>query len=517
MRLLILFTFLTLAVCGQARPKDLRTAIDSLDYVLKHAEDDYARQRIKITGLEAKAVRFGDEQRCALYKQIGDEFRRFDVDSAIYYYTAALHHADCDSAMIRRIIWARSAIMPVNGRVIEALEQFETHPPKDGDKDFLAEYYGAGARLYAYLIDNTSDVAMKREYADKSMKYLQQQMSCLPTNSPMYQYNKAELYCFQGDFTLGAAQAQELLGRLTPSDHLFAKTAALLADYYSRLSGKEEEQLYYLALAAMSDVKSATLESTALQKLGVELHKRGDVDRSYAYLMKSLEDAVNTGSKLRVVESAEYLPLISDSFKMQERKYHYILMSFVMVLTLALGFTGFLIWRLRRSGRSNEALRHRLQDENDLKDEYIQKILTMCSMYIERMEEFNRLAGRKIKAGQVQDLYQMIESGKIMQEQAAQFYEIFDRAFFGIHPEFVAQVNKLMQPDKQIVLPQPDRLTPELRILAFLRLGIDDSARLAKFLGLSLNTIYTYRNKLKSRALNRETFEDEVRKIDHIG
>ena len=53
----------------------------------------------------------------------------------------------------------------------------------------------------------------------------------------------------------------------------------------------------------------------------------------------------------------------------------------------------------------------------------------------------------------------------------------------------------------------------ELRIVAFMRLGLDDSTQIAKFLGLSLNTIYTYRNKVKTRAINRDTFEKDVRNI----
>ena len=60
------------------------------------------------------------------------------------------------------------------------------------------------------------------------------------------------------------------------------------------------------------------------------------------------------------------------------------------------------------------------------------------------------------------------------------------------------------------------KLNTELRILAFLRLGIDDSEQIAQFLGLSLNTIYTYRNRLKSRAINRNTFDADVMKIGAI-
>ncbi len=46
-----------------------------------------------------------------------------------------------------------------------------------------------------------------------------------------------------------------------------------------------------------------------------------------------------------------------------------------------------------------------------------------------------------------------------------------------------------------------------------MRLGIVDSAQIARLLGLSLNTVYTYRNKLRSRAIDREHFESKVMNI----
>ena len=80
-------------------------------------------------------------------------------------------------------------------------------------------------------------------------------------------------------------------------------------------------------------------------------------------------------------------------------------------------------------------------------------------------------------------------------------------------PNFLVGLNRLLQPDKQLSLLPGDRLSPELRIAAFMRLGVTDSARLSQALGLSLNTIYTYRNRLKGRALDRDKFEENVAKV----
>ena len=57
------------------------------------------------------------------------------------------------------------------------------------------------------------------------------------------------------------------------------------------------------------------------------------------------------------------------------------------------------------------------------------------------------------------------------------------------------------------------RLTTELRILALIRLGISDNQEIADILRSSITTIYTYRSKLKARAVNKDSFEDDVRKI----
>ena len=50
-------------------------------------------------------------------------------------------------------------------------------------------------------------------------------------------------------------------------------------------------------------------------------------------------------------------------------------------------------------------------------------------------------------------------------------------------------------------------------MLALIRLGIQDNQKIADILRSSITTIYTYRSKLKSRALNKDTFEDDIRRI----
>ena len=92
----------------------------------------------------------------------------------------------------------------------------------------------------------------------------------------------------------------------------------------------------------------------------------------------------------------------------------------------------------------------------------------------------------------------------------------FDKAFLHIYPDFVEQVNALLKPDERIELRDGELLNTDLRILAFMRLGVDESTRIAQVLNYSVNTIYSYRNRLKNRAVNRENFENDIMKIGAI-
>jgi len=148
---------------------------------------------------------------------------------------------------------------------------------------------------------------------------------------------------------------------------------------------------------------------------------------------------------------------------------------------------------------------------------YISQFLQLCSIYMDKLNQFCKIASRKLAAGQSDELYRMTKSGKFVEEQSSEFYEVFDNAFLHIYPDFVAQVNVLLRPDCRIELRPGELLNTDLRILAFMRLGIEESARIAQVLNYSLNTIYSYRNRLKARAVNKETFEKDVMNIGNIG
>ena len=85
--------------------------------------------------------------------------------------------------------------------------------------------------------------------------------------------------------------------------------------------------------------------------------------------------------------------------------------------------------------------------------------------------------------------------------------------FLHIHPNFVNDVNKLLKPEKQIVLTDKTILNTELRILALIKLGITNSSRIAKILRYSVNTIYNYRASINKSAIDKESFENMIKSV----
>lgn len=106
------------------------------------------------------------------------------------------------------------------------------------------------------------------------------------------------------------------------------------------------------------------------------------------------------------------------------------------------------------------------------------------------------------------------KSPDFIENELKEFYDNFDRSFLRLYPDFVNEFNDLLMDDEKIVMKKDELLNTELRIFALIRLGIDNSAKIADLLHYSANTIYNYRAKIKNRAkVSRNDFESMVKKI----
>ena len=159
-----------------------------------------------------------------------------------------------------------------------------------------------------------------------------------------------------------------------------------------------------------------------------------------------------------------------------------------------------------------DELNQKLLNTNKRRETYMHLFMDISAVYIRKLDDYRKLVSRKIKAKQTADLLTAINSYKLAEEEAANFYI----RFIDLYPNFVEEFNQLLLPEKQIVLPAPNSLTKELRIYALMRLGITDGQELATLLFYSTQTIYNYKTAIRKRAKDLTTFDAAINRLCNI-
>lgn len=289
------------------------------------------------------------------------------------------------------------------------------------------------------------------------------------------------------------------------------------------------------------------MENLALQTLAVYLYQRGEdnIERAEKYINHSMEDAKFYNNRLRILEISRNLPQIMNAYQAtmekQNKNLRYSIL-FISLLVVALFVTVFFIHRQNRKLTSRrrelaennqqltslnrklaESSQHQtdlniqlqelnqlLMDTNKHREGLASIYIDLCAKYIDKLNKYQTLVKRKIKANQAQELLQTISSVRISQEDAATFLNRFDKAFLELYPTFVEEFNALLRNDGQLLQKSPHSLTTELRTFALIRLGVNNTADIAGLLFLSNQTIYNCRSTIKNRAIRKETFDDDV-------
>ncbi|MBQ7041227.1 MAG: hypothetical protein IJN66_00760 [Muribaculaceae bacterium] len=504
-----------LAYAGLKIPTTLGGALDLFDEVVKK-KDLYVDNRYSlIDSIKAQETL---SNRLIIYEKVGKEFCGVNVDSAIYYYNRGLNVAIMlrDSMMEQRFRLLKAAIMPVIGVVKESVEEYDVISAEYIYPENKELFFETGNRLNFY-------VTAFYPYSELKQKYLKNGVACndslllmLRVDEPRYMLYAAQVAYVNRDIVEAVTLLDRLISEVPLDDNLFARASSMRASLSGELANSEE-YLYYLSLSAISDIIAGIKEGTSLQMLGVALYECGDIDRAYLALTTALDNAVSSGARIRAMETSQSVPVISQTFRAKDQRKMLWLLVLTVCLIVAIVGIVLIAMYLHREKRKLEILRLRLMKSNYAKETYMSQFLSLCSLYMDKLDDFNRLVGRKIVAGQLEELHSLIKRGQVVEEQNKLFYEMFDDAFVHIYPTFVTEVNSLLHPDRQVELHNDVCLNMEMRILAFMRMGITDNAKIARFLGLSLNTIYAYRNKMRNRAVNRDEFEQNVLKIGRIG
>ena len=498
---------------------DSRALLSKLDDIVENREYYYNLRKAKADSVKSLIMSTADNNdKLPLYYECGRLWSGLSADSAVNVFGTGLELSRVlgDSCYAQKFIIELSYAYFTRGQLLyclSGLKHIEDNGIRPGlEQRFhyvsLVVYFTMGA-LYMEE-DNRFNYYIKsgKESVGKELMYLSPEL-------PVYNFCEALGKYADGHFNEMVSSLRKIIDNPSADESIKEVAHTLLGECYM-LAGNNNEAIRNYAMGAMYDIKLADLKEVALLRLGELLYRLGDTARAYNYLTVSLENAVKGDMKFNLTRLNEAFMDVSNAQNQEKHQRVSLLVSLVVILIVFLLVVAKMIADKRREVKRLRQVESRLARANLAKDTYIAEFMNLCSSYIESLEDYNRMSKRKITAGQTEELLAYIKSGKIIEEQRHKFYDVFDDALLHIFPDYIADVNKLLQPDKQIVTPSPKVLTTELRVLALSRLGIEDASIIARFLGISTNTIYTYRNKLRTRAINRTTFEEDARKIGAI-
>ena len=523
---------------------DLVQVYQQLDEAIKHT-DQYTQEREQRitkhrTALEVTKDPAGQYELCY---RLYEEFQPYMNDSAIYYIDRCIalaekmgDHIRAEQCQLQLAFQCTESGMYNEAMdILRAIDVTQISDAKNRQK-----YYSTISHLYSEVGYYCKVPRLQREYYATGDRYRALIDTTVSSRDEALQIK--EMQCFSAGDAQGALKYSDMrLKQVSEGSHEFAIVAFYRYLDYT-LKGDSVQARYWVTQSALSDVKNAIMDQGALWELANLLMADGDMDRAYYYIHFAWQCANKFNTVKRNNQISPVLTSISDNYEESlKRANHQLLALAVVASLLAALFLAILFYsnsqrkKLARArnelsmsnqqlGQLNQQLSElnaqlgdtniRLNESNRVKDEYVGRFIHLFSFYIDRLDEMRKRVNKMVKGKDLAALDKFTEGNELRDQNLNELYEMFDSTFLHLFPNFVNDFNALLQPESRITLDDPRTLNTDLRIFALIRLGIEDSSRIAEFLHYSVNTIYNYRAKVKNGALtDRDSFESRVKAI----
>lgn len=537
------FTIIILLTSYLFAKAETQALYQKLDSVIAKREQYTQDKEQKINMIKKSARVVTDKiTLMKLYNEIYNEYNHFRFDSAMtyakkglelaikekndyYYYLNTIHEA---------------MLLATGGLYSEAKANLDQLTESKMDSTLLYEYNLAQYWLYTYWSDYSKDSEYRTVYWENKIKYLKRTVPLAKKYPNDYNYLMGEYFMYiVGDGHKSLPYYNKVIENEPYNSRLYSTACFAISCIYAAL-GDEEKHEEYLIRTVITDVVTPVKENLSFQDLAMLLFRKGgdsQLKRAEQYIQLSMEDAKFYNNRLRIIDNSNKLPAIISKYKEMMKEQNdklrssltwtiILLLGLIISLTFIIRQNKLLSKHRRKIAESNRQLTE-LNDElsllnsglkqsnskmqvTNVKREALAKLyIDLCSKYIERLSKYQKLVCRKIKANQVNDLLSTMTSSRLSDEDAATFMHNFDKAFLDQYPTFITEFNSLLQPEHAIKT-KNNTLTTELRIFALVRLGVKESSEIANLLFYTPRTIYNYRSMTKNKAINKESFENDV-------
>lgn len=539
------------------RTQELNELYTEVDTEIEKSQEYMDQREHKISLLKSELGGSPEvHKRMSLLQAIANEYIAYNSDSALYYVTEAEQLArknnnpdDLTHAMLTRAdIASHAGLFSMAHELLAGLDRSRL------DSAEYLKMFGVYCALYQYEAQYITHGDPSRRAEKMRELYTDSLIRMGNLNSFDYLTNVTARDIKEGKIDRTINLLEKKLKNYRSGDRQYSILASILANAYNA-AGDKQNYKKYLAITVISDIRGATKENMAIRDLATQVFEEGDLERAKRYVKVSQDDANYYGSRLRDAQLNILFPAIDKAYDRQQqelrRRLQVYLCALGGLLVIVIGAVAY----ITRQWKSVEDANHRVQQTNDelqsisdrlreantalevsnealektntalefsnsqlkksgrIAEEYTGLFMEYSSLNISLLEKYHAALRNLALQGNVKGILKKLDSDEIVNETIKAFYSKFDEAVLNIYPSFVEKINMLLVEEGRIQLKPGEKLNTELRVLAVYRLGISDPDQIAHFLRCSVSTVYTYRSRLKRRAIDPETFDSKIMEI----
>lgn len=523
----------------------------SLDEAIVQAPDFVKKREQRIDVIKQRLQNVAnDEERYKLTCNLFNEYMPYKSDSAAKYIYEAILLAE-KRGNKSQLCHTRSLLAFLcssTGQYVESKQILDSTDISGVDREALGQFYKSLAHVYGEMAYYSNIPKLKNEFFAKQDEYTEKIYETLPPSHDFYLQRKEQECYKKGDIEGALRYNDKRLENVSPDSHEFA-IVAFYRTMDLRMAGRPKEALSWLTKSAICDVHNAVMDQGSLWELANLLAQEGQLERARVYINFAWECANTYSTHMRSWQISPILSSIDRQYQNEIEHTNSMLTNMTIAVSILLLILAVLLlyeYRRRRqlkeahnelseknaqtkslneellqanlalddTNRQLKTLISQLNEQTRVKEVYVGRFMSLCSDYIDKIDDFRKRVNRMVKGREYEELYRLTKSTDMKTQEIEDLCANFDNAFLHLFPNFITDFNALLRPEEQIEVPGEYKLNTTLRIFALIRLGIDDSSRIAKFLHYSVNTIYNYRARVKGAAITRrDDFETRVKNI----
>ena len=507
--------------CQQNAEKEAMSRLASVIGSKSHYENEFIR-RIELHK-ELLAECTSNDEKWIITRKLYNEYFCYDIDSAIVYSNRMSSLADNPEKGMMALEAHTSCLCALR-RYKDALELINSVDTACLNELQKYAYYNAHIALYTSL-GNEPDA--KKEHIHSRYHY-QKLLSRLPGIPPRERkYINGKQLMLEGRFDEALDSLFAVLEMKNDISSTLHTTYAIANCYKAK--GNRSNYKRWLAETAIYDIQRPNKQYKSLYDLALCLHEDGDYSKAGKFINLTMTDAISCKHDTRIINAASAQMIINKAADENIRSRRWLWISLIVILLVTIAVISVSLAKVNRQRRRLKELMRRtkelnielsnkniiIAEANTIKEKYMFKYMYLSANFIKEMDEYRKELRHTYKEKGADALLSKLREPEYIYMQYKTVYQLFDEIFLGIFPNFVEKVNELLKKDKRIVIKHAGIMPTELRILAVIRLGITESRKIAEFLNTSVNTIYTYRTKMRYDSIHGpELFEEKIKNIN---